>query len=173
MGKIGRNDKCPCRSGKKYKHCCAGKEIAEATQGQEPLTLMHQVGLIQQDAVARRAVYREVGVFFFYSTAEGDGWLLEMTEQDCLQVVSGGEILEIAIDEGPQTIEINYSHRFLIDNKQLLVIPYKTPDAPPTVLATAPCRELHAALRRIQKKVASGQLQNVHLPNAEGPTPAA
>ena len=20
--KIGRNDKCPCKSGKKYKHCC-------------------------------------------------------------------------------------------------------------------------------------------------------
>ena len=23
--KIGRNDPCPCGSGKKYKHCCAGK----------------------------------------------------------------------------------------------------------------------------------------------------
>jgi hypothetical protein len=22
----GRNDPCPCGSGKKYKHCCAGKE---------------------------------------------------------------------------------------------------------------------------------------------------
>ena len=25
--KIGRNDKCPCDSGKKYKHCCLLKEI--------------------------------------------------------------------------------------------------------------------------------------------------
>lgn len=24
--KIGRNDKCPCRSGLKYKKCCLGKE---------------------------------------------------------------------------------------------------------------------------------------------------
>lgn len=24
--KIGRNDPCPCGSGKKYKHCCLGKE---------------------------------------------------------------------------------------------------------------------------------------------------
>ena len=25
--KIGRNDKCPCGSGKKYKHCCLPREI--------------------------------------------------------------------------------------------------------------------------------------------------
>ena len=24
--KVGRNDLCPCGSGKKYKHCCLGKE---------------------------------------------------------------------------------------------------------------------------------------------------
>ena len=23
--KVGRNDRCPCGSGKKYKHCCQGK----------------------------------------------------------------------------------------------------------------------------------------------------
>jgi len=27
MAKIGRNDACPCGSGKKYKHCCNGKEV--------------------------------------------------------------------------------------------------------------------------------------------------
>jgi SEC-C motif len=168
MAKIGRNDKCPCRSGKKFKHCCAGKAITETVQSQEPLTLMSQVRLIQEDAQARRTTCREVGVFFFYSTAEGDGWLLEMTEQDALQLARQGELLEAPIDEGPQTIEINYSHRFAIDNKQLLVYPYNREDAQPEVLGTAPCRELHAALRRIQKKIAAGQLQNVHLPNAEG-----
>lgn len=172
MAKIGRNDKCPCRSGKKYKHCCAGKELAEAVQHQEPLTLMSQVRLIQEDARARRAVYREVGVFFFYATAEGDAWLLEMTEQDCLQVARAGEPLETPIDEGPQTIEINYSHRFTIDNKQLLVSPYKPADAPGEALQGAPCRELHAAMRRIHKKVAAGQLQNVHLPTAQDAPPA-
>ena len=26
--KIGRNDPCPCGSGKKYKHCCMKKERA-------------------------------------------------------------------------------------------------------------------------------------------------
>ena len=28
--KIGRNDPCPCGSGKKYKHCCLGKKAADA-----------------------------------------------------------------------------------------------------------------------------------------------
>ena len=28
MAKIGRNDVCPCGSGKKYKHCCLAKEGA-------------------------------------------------------------------------------------------------------------------------------------------------
>ena len=26
--KAGRNDPCPCGSGKKHKHCCWGKEVA-------------------------------------------------------------------------------------------------------------------------------------------------
>jgi len=29
--KIGRNDPCPCGSGKKYKHCCQGKALAQPT----------------------------------------------------------------------------------------------------------------------------------------------
>ncbi len=28
--KVGRNDKCPCESGLKYKHCCLPKEIERA-----------------------------------------------------------------------------------------------------------------------------------------------
>jgi hypothetical protein len=33
MAKIGRNDDCPCGSGKKYKHCHLGKSI-ETADGQ-------------------------------------------------------------------------------------------------------------------------------------------
>ena len=29
MSKIGRNDPCPCGSGKKYKQCCINKELLE------------------------------------------------------------------------------------------------------------------------------------------------
>jgi len=27
IGKIGRNDKCPCGSGKKYKKCCINNDV--------------------------------------------------------------------------------------------------------------------------------------------------
>jgi len=33
MAKTGRNELCPCGSGKKYKHCCMGKNESSATQG--------------------------------------------------------------------------------------------------------------------------------------------
>ncbi len=33
--KVGRNDPCPCGSGKKYKHCCMGKEQAPAPSGEK------------------------------------------------------------------------------------------------------------------------------------------
>lgn len=37
MSKIGRNDICPCGSGKKYKKCCQGKEvIAQQTRPLAP-----------------------------------------------------------------------------------------------------------------------------------------
>ena len=163
MAKIGRNDRCPCRSGKKYKHCCAGKEAGGIEPPQETVTLMGEVRKVQEDALAKRVAYREVGVFFFFSTAAGDAWLLEMTERDCLQVARAGEFLPTPIDEGPQTIEINYSHMFAIDNRQLIVMPYNRDSEVVGVLADAPCQELHAAMRRIERKLSSGQLQNVHL----------
>ncbi len=169
MAKIGRNDRCPCRSGKKYKHCCAGKEAGGIAPPQQAVTLMGEVRKVQEDAVAKRVAYREVGVFFFFSTAAGDAWLLEMTERDCLQLARAGEMLPTPIDEGPQTIEINYSHRFSIDNRQLVVMPYNSDSDVLGVLADAPCRELHAAMRRIDKKLSSGQLQNVHLETQDVP----
>jgi uncharacterized protein YecA (UPF0149 family) len=30
--KTGRNDPCPCGSGKKYKHCCLGNKAAAINQ---------------------------------------------------------------------------------------------------------------------------------------------
>jgi len=37
MMKLGRNDPCPCGSGKKYKRCCYGKdtEVARAKNASE------------------------------------------------------------------------------------------------------------------------------------------
>jgi hypothetical protein len=37
--KAGRNDPCPCGSGKKYKHCCLSKESSKSAPIREPLSI--------------------------------------------------------------------------------------------------------------------------------------
>ena len=170
MAKIGRNDKCPCRSGKKYKHCCSQNEQKNAQQQSVPVTLMSGVKEIQTDAENKKTAYRELGVFFFYSTSLGDAWLLEMTECDCVQVAREGVALEPPIDENSEVIEINYSHTFALDKKQLAITAYA--DKSIGILADAPTRELGAAIRRIRKKFSKDQLEKVHLPNPQDPVTA-
>ncbi len=64
MAKIGRNEKCPCRSGKKYKHCCAGlAQTAKPEISPEQrlkLTLMNSVQDIQEQAIQRRKTNNEL-----------------------------------------------------------------------------------------------------------------
>ena len=170
MAKIGRNDKCPCQSGKKYKHCCARKVAAARPRPLTPeqaakITLMGGVTDIQQKAATREATSNEIGVFFFYSTSAGDAWLLEMTDCDCVQVAKGGELLDAPIDENPETIEVNWSHQFKIVNRQLELTSYL--DKSVTVLTDAPAQSIHAMLRRIRKKFSPEQLQQVHVRDAE------
>lgn len=43
MSKIGRNDPCPCGSGRKYKHCCIDRDRGLGTRTR---ILMLIVGLI-------------------------------------------------------------------------------------------------------------------------------
>lgn len=170
MAKIGRNEKCPCRSGKKYKHCCARKVEAARPQPMTPeqaakVTLMGGVEEIQVLAEKREAASREIGVFFFYSTAEGDAWLLEMTDCDCVQVAKDGKRLDAPIDENPETIEVNWSHTFKIQNKKLELTAYS--DRSVTVMDNAPAQSVNAMLKRIRKKFSPEQLRQVHVPNNE------
>jgi hypothetical protein len=126
------------------------------------LTLTGGVKDIQADAIRKKPMIRELGVFFFYSTVEGDAWVMEMTDCDCVQLAKDGVAMEVPIDENPETIEINWSHTYAIDNKQLRITAYA--DKKVEILAGAPTRELSAAMRRIRKRFSSEQLKQVHLP---------
>lgn len=169
MAKIGRNEKCPCQSGKKFKHCCAlipRRSAPKPTPEQAmKITLMSGVSAIQKDAAAKKQVCRELGVFFFFSTAKGDAWLLEMTQRDCVQVARDGQFLEVPIDENPDTIEINWSHTYQLTNRQLYITAYS--DKSVQLLDDAPGRELNGAMRRIRKKFSREELDKVHLPSPE------
>lgn len=169
MAKIGRNEKCPCQSGKKYKHCCDRLQKSGQSQSSPEaamkLTLMSGVKEIQADAVNKKEVCRELGVFFFYSTVGGDAWLMEMTDCDCVQVARDGEILEPPIEENSETIEIKYSHTYAIRNKEVELTAYD--DKSVSLLKGAPSKQLSAAMRRIRKKFTKEQLKRVHLPSPE------
>lgn len=168
MAKIGRNEPCPCRSGKKYKQCCGSSEkLARQVrprvtpEQQMKLTLMSGVEAIQEQAEQRKAAIREIGVFFFYSTAKGDAWLLEMTDCDCVKLAEDGKRLAPPIDENPETIEVNWSHMFSIRNKTLELTAYK--DKSVMQLTDAPSQQINALARRIRKKFTAEQLRQVHL----------
>ncbi len=47
MAKIGRNDPCPCGSGKKYKKCCLDKDLASARAAQ-PVTESNSFEIITE-----------------------------------------------------------------------------------------------------------------------------
>lgn len=175
MAKIGRNEKCPCQSGKKYKHCCARLAPAARPQQMSPeqqmkITLMGAVENIQEQAEKKKAAAREIGVFFFYSTSKGDAWLLEMTDCDCVKVAEAGKRLEPPIDENPDTIEVNWSHQFTIKNKVVELTAYQGGEV--LQLPDAPSQKINAMSRRIRKKFSAEQLRQVHV-SSEQETAAA
>ncbi len=124
MAKIGRNEACPCGSGRKFKRCCLGKQqeqTANLTEVQKAqISLQNGINAIQEAASKGIQKVHELGVFVFFSTTDGDAWLLEVTEMDGLQVAAGKEILTVDLEENPETIEINWTHIFEIQDKQFV-----------------------------------------------------
>jgi hypothetical protein len=128
---------------------------------------MNEVKRIQEDALQKRAMVRELGVFFFFSTSVGDAWVLEMTACDCIKVAEKGVEIAPPIDENPETIEVNWSHTFELKERNLYLTAYGEKE--PVLLVGAPTRELNGAMRRIRKRFSDEQLQQVHLPPPVNP----
>lgn len=164
MTKIGRNQPCPCGSGRKYKHCCrTAEEMARQSSAENRMktSLMTAIEGIQADAAALRPAFRELGVFLFYSDTAGDAWLLEITESDTVQVARAGEALTPPIDENPETIEINFSHTFSLRDRQLVLTSYA--DQAESVLELAPAQQIRAAIRRVRKRYPAEMLRSMHV----------
>jgi hypothetical protein len=165
MKKIGRNEKCPCRSGKKYKHCCALKpqSIMKPMDPENAarVTLQAAVDVVLAAAVEKKTVFRELGVFILFSTPAGDAWLLEITDSDCVQLARDGHILDVSIEESPETIVVDWTHGFALKDRRLEVAFYE--DKTTTVLADAPTGAIKSAIRRIRKRNSPEILGRVHL----------
>ena len=107
----------------------------------------------------------ELGVFVFFSTTEGDAWLLEVTEMDALQVAAGKEILTVELDENPETIEIKWTHTFEIKDKQFVTTSYKK-GRKVEKIDNYPTHPIQAAIKRIKKKYSPELLESVHIDDA-------
>jgi hypothetical protein len=166
--KIGRNDACPCGSGKKYKRCCANKPVADpapaqqnAQAKQKKVTLGKTISDFQELAAQKKQAIQQIGVFLLYADATGDAWVLELTDSDCIQIASSGTPLENSLEEDDQTIVVDWTHTFSFKNKALQVKSYK--DKTTTVLKNAPSQKLYAIRRKILKKISPELLDQVHL----------
>ncbi len=163
MLKIGRNDPCPCGSGKKYKKCCLIKQ-ANGEQIQAPakkVTVTEEVNILQKAATNKEETLKMIGVFIFFSTPEGDAWLLELTEMDALLVAKDGKKIEVEINENPQTIEVNWSHSFKIVKKDLVTTAYA--DKSVEVHTNYPTPTINSALNKIQRNFSSQLLDSIHV----------
>ena len=164
MAKIGRNQPCPCGSGRKYKHCCLPLDQA----GRKPspmarmrISLIAEIEKIQRAAADGRVRLRQLGVFIFFSMDNGDAWVLEVSESDAVQVAAAGQALEPPVQEDPETIEINWSHTFALRNRRLFLTDYG--DKKEDELVGAPTQQIRAALRRIMKQYPAELMNQVHL----------
>ena len=174
MGKIGRNEQCPCGSGKKFKHCCLSKEqagmVRSNPEAEFKVSLQNEIDDIVKVAVAKKQKIKELGVFILLATVEGDAWLLEITDSDAVQLAKDGVALEIPIDENSDTIEINWSHTFDLSNKEFELTSYL--DRSKSVKDGYPVQEISASIKRIKKRFPSDVLEQVHM-NAEDHVPSA
>jgi len=165
MGKIGRNEACPCGSGRKFKRCCLGKQqvvssnLTEVQKAQ--ISLQNAITKIQKAASQGVQQVHELGVFVLFSTTGGDAWLLEVTESDALQVAAEKEILTVDFEENPETIEISWTHTFEIKDRQFILTAYK--DKKVETIENYPTHPISAAIKRIKKKYSPELLESVHI----------
>ncbi len=103
----------------------------------------------------------ELGVFVLLSTSQGNCWLFEVTQSDCVQLAADGEVLPNPIDENPETIEIEWSHTFAVRDKKMVLTAYT--DKAEKVLEDCPVKEVAASVKRIRKKIPQEMLSEIHI----------
>ena len=165
MAKIGRNERCPCGSGKKYKHCCARNPQVEkrpsTAEEQLKISLMNAVEKSVAAATQKQLQIQELGVFVLLSTTQGNCWLFEVTQSDCVQLAKDTEPLPIPIDENPQTIEIEWSYTYKVKDRQMILTAYT--DRNEMVMEDCPVKEVAASIKRIRKKIPQEMLSEIHI----------
>jgi hypothetical protein len=169
MANIGRNEACPCGSGKKYKNCCARDPAlvaAESSTDQTPPTLSAEIHRLQQKVGEKSAVMWTKGVFVFFSTEDGDAWVLEASGGDALQVAAAGRPIEVDVVQTAEAIEVTWSHQFTI-RKDFTVTDYA--DQSRTIYGSYPAARIRALLTKARSSLPPELLASIHLDEQNDP----
>jgi hypothetical protein len=162
MAKIGRNDQCPCGSGRKYKKCCLAKDQAnQMNQQQQKVSITEEIAALQEAAESKTESLKVIGVFIFFSTKGGDGWLLELTEMDAVQVAKAGKRIKVEINESAETIEVNWSHQFMVKDKVFTTTAYA--DKAVEAHSNYPAASISATIKKLQSRFSSELLEQIHV----------
>lgn len=163
MVKIGRNEQCPCGSGLKYKKCCLQKHLANKGAQIQPqkISIKEEVAKLQQAAANHEETLKVIGVFIFFSTKDGDAWLLELTDMDAVVVARGGEAIEVEINESPETIEVNWSHQFSVKSRVFTTTAYA--DKAVETFTNYPSASISATIKKLQSRFSSELLEQIHV----------
>jgi hypothetical protein len=164
MANIGRNEACPCGSGKKYKNCCArdpaiiAAELS-ALEAQTP-TLSAEIAKLRDKVREKSAAMWTRGVFVFFSTETGDAWVLEASGMDALQIADAGRQIEVDVVQTDEAIEVTWSHQFTI-RKDFTVTDYG--DQRHSVFADYPAARIRALLTRARSSLPPEVLASIHI----------
>jgi len=165
MAKIGRNEPCPCGSGQKYKKCCLRTanrmQSQPITQNRQPVSLRAAMDETTREAAAKIEKISTLGVFILFSTTGGDAWALEVTEMDAVQLAKKGKKCEVELEQTPDTIMVNWSHKFAIDDTEFTTTSYKNKRK--ATYATYPVREINKAVTSIKGKISPELLKELHI----------
>ncbi len=167
MPKIGRNQLCPCGSGKKYKHCCLRSQpdgVPVVPAGGVALSLKGAIADIQRAAAGHLEQQWRLGVFLFFATCSGDAWVLEVTGEDGIQVARAGEPLEVPVREDGEVIEIDWTHRFRLQQRELHMIPYRA--GAKEVVYGAPAGWIRAGINKVLRECSPELLARIHVDDA-------
>ena len=166
MAKTGRNEPCPCGSGLKYKRCCLPREApapapAQAAGPASQTFVNREIVRLQDHAAGWRPSFRLIGALVFFSTAQGDAWILELTEQDAVPVARAGEPLAVTVNETAEAFEIGWTHRFAIKGQSLVATAYL--DNAVSSHQGCPVREIRQATENIRRQYSSHDLESIRI----------
>lgn len=167
--KLGRNDKCACGSGRKYKHCCLPRHQVnrppDASGLRRPVSLRDAVKKVQAAAQQGKQLLAELGVFVFFADS-GGAWLFEATQKDAVCLAEAGKPLAVSIKENSRTIEVDWSHRISVRDGQLALTGYEGQTE--VLFDEAVSERVLDVMKRILNKCSPEFLRSLHLDKDSG-----